>query len=250
MTWLLTATFDDDAALQRALHVSGKGTAVLHASAALPLEPGDAVVLEVTLATYGFKRWANGVVRARGTGGLTLDFADARVLLHKQRKLTVLARRSPRFWAGLDLQVDFPDRPPVRGQLLEVSAEGGRVAVEFGAAGRVVDVSLPLDGAALPLGRARICWRTSRQAGLAWVDGPVGPVPVARLMRQLSTRWQEALPLLPPGGELPRVLPQPPLPLAEALASDLRPPERPQAEQGPEEQGGLLRMISRLVSSA
>ena len=97
MSWLLKSDFKDEAGLKRVIQVSRGGVGTVYASAALPLEVGDAFVLEADIARCGFLRWGTGVVRARGTGVLTLHFPDARHFLRRDRAFGVLARRSQRF---------------------------------------------------------------------------------------------------------------------------------------------------------
>ncbi len=218
MSWLLKSAFADEDALKRGMQISRSGVGTVHASAALPLELGDSFVLEASVASYGILRWATGVVRARGTGVLTLQLPEARHFLRRERGFAVLARRSVRHWAGLPVHVLGQTGQPLTCELLEVSADGARLRGDCGAAGQQVELALPFRGDLHPLARARVCWRTPQHSGLKLLATDVA---LAQLLRVLASRWKTALPLLGPGEAAPAYLPPRPQPLSEALGIEL-----------------------------
>jgi hypothetical protein len=245
MSWLLKTVFADEAALKQGMQISRSGVGTVYASASLPLEPGDPFVLEATVTSYGFQRWATGVVRARGTGVLTLQLPEARHFLRRDRGFAVLARRSTRYWAGLPVQALLKDKggQPVACELLEASADGVRLRGDCGAAGKQVELVLPLGALSLPLGLARVCWRTPQQAGLKLLSSEGT---LTQLLRVLASRWRAALPLLAPGEPAPPLPPRP-QPLEETLAIELAPRPRPDAAKEPEGERQPAAGFGRLV---
>jgi hypothetical protein len=231
VSWLLKGMYESAEQLRRVVHQSRSGAGVIYVSAALPLDVGDAFVLETKLVTSGFQRWTHGVVQARGTGVLKLQVEDVRQLLRPEREQVVLARRSPRFWAGLEVQVSGPGLPASAGVLQELSADGARVLGDVGPLIREVDLSLPVGNTKIPLARARICWRTPTHAGLELVERLDGEVALSRLLRLLAVRWDDAIRLLAPGEEASGPLPGRPPPLDTLLARELLPQVREQSPQ-------------------
>ena len=247
MSWLLKRTFIDEAELKRGMEISRAGVGTVYASAALPLKAGDAFVLEASVESDGAQRWAAGVVRARGTGVLTLQLPEARHLVRRERGFALLPRRSARLWAGVPVHVLGKAGQPFTCELMEVSAEGARLRGDCSAAGQQVELALPLGAALLPLARAQVCWRTTQQAGLKLIATDLA---LAQLLRLLASRWKSALPLLAPGQAPPSHfahLAQRPQPLVEALAVEMSACPRPEAAQEPQARQGPAAGFGRLL---
>ena len=241
MSWLLKRAYPDEAGLKRGMEISRSGVGTVYASAALPLQLGDAFVLEASVESDGAQRWAAGVVRARGTGVLTLQLPEARHFVRNERGFAVRRRGAARLWAGVPVHVLGKTGQPFGCELLEVSADGARLRGDCGAAGQQLELALQLGDALLPLARAQVCWRTTRQAGLKLVATDVA---LTQLLRVLASRWKAALPLLAPGQSAPAQLPQRPQPLEEALAIELSPRPRPEPAREPEEKrAGFRRLL-------
>lgn len=168
---LVKCRFDSPAELRRHL---GMKQGFYLPGLALPGEPGDRVLVEISFPGEPDPPLLHGWIQGHEAGGTWLDLPHARVTSRWMAGPDARRRKDRRIACDLFVEIQPPGMPPWMCRVLDVSSHGLRIAaasLEVGVAGDYLDATVVVPGQTQQIDKlpARIAWAGGHDAGLELV---------------------------------------------------------------------------------